>query len=225
MKNFNHVRPKKLISKSKILFINAISFLRLLFRADRVKALNYLISNVISNVPIKKPSMINYGSGNSMLSEFLLERKIISKYVDLDIYYDIDRKNYINLSNVDISKLNLKKHDISCCIDVLHHCKAEEQVKILNFLKKKSKYILIKDHFEFSIFSRFILIVADIFGNYFYDVSIPNKYYQRHEFHNLLDKIGFKKSNIRIITPLKIYNNFISLILKPKYQFFCLIKT
>lgn len=224
MKNFNHVRPKKVISKSNRLFIYAISFLRFLFRADRVKVLNYLISDVISNVPIKKPSMINYGSGNSMLSEFLLKRKIISKYIDLDIFSDDDRKNYINLSNVDISKLNLKKHDIGCCIDVLHHCNASEQEQILSFLKKKSKYILIKDHFEFSIFSRFILIVADIFGNYFYDVSIPNKYYKRQEFQILLAKMGFKQSNIRIITPLKIYNDFISLILKPKYQFFCLIK-
>ena len=57
-----------------------------------------------------------------------------------------------------------KQYDISICADVLHHVGVDNLKgikKILSFLKNKSKNIFIKDHYEYSIFSRQLLRFMD----------------------------------------------------------------
>ena len=52
--------------------------------------------------------------------------------------------------------------------------------------------MIIKDHFEWSFFSRVLLIFMDFIGNYYNDVSIPNKYFTKHQFNKILDKNNIK---------------------------------
>lgn len=85
--------------------------------------------------------------------------------------------NFLNLKNL---KQNKKKYDFSIISDVLHHIGVNKEKLIVNILKRlksKSKFILIKDHFETGFFSRTILRFMDFIGNYHNNVNIPKKYF------------------------------------------------
>jgi len=106
----------------------------------------------------------------------------------------------------------------------LHHIGIERKgdlVQILKNLKLKSKYILIKDHFEFNIISRVILIFMDFIGNYYNNVSIPKKYFRENEFSELI-----KTSNLKIvkkITNKEYYGKKFLFFNNSKFHFICLL--
>ena len=70
-----------------------------------------------------------------------------------------------------INKLKSSNIKFNFCliIDVLHHIGINNDNKIFIItkkLKKLSKYIIIKDHFQYGAFSNFMLIAMDFFGNW-----------------------------------------------------------
>ena len=74
-------------------------------------------------------------------------------------------------------------------------------------LKKvlKSNFILIKDHFEYSLLTRYILIFMDFIGNYKDSVSIPKKYFSHNEYSKFL-----QKNNLKIVDKvenIKLYSS------------------
>ena len=56
--------------------------------------------------------------------------------------------------------------------------------------KNVTEILIIKDHFEYSIFSRWVLMFMDFIGNYYNNVNIPKKYFTKNSFDELLVELN-----------------------------------
>ena len=157
---------------------------------------------------------------------FLLKKKLIHKAVCVDNYEfkekELVNKNYkyINLQrNKNFLK---KKFDATIIIDVLHHMGTEKVNNILKKICNASRYVIIKDHFEYGCLSRQILRLGDCFGNYGTTINIPKKYFTKKKWELLLKKLKLKQ--IKIIENVSQHNGIFSLILPSKHQFISIIE-
>jgi 2-polyprenyl-3-methyl-5-hydroxy-6-metoxy-1,4-benzoquinol methylase len=109
--------------------------------------------------------------------------------------------------------------------DVLHHIRKDEQAVSIHECLRTGKMILIKDVFEKGLFSRFILILMDIVGNWAYRVRIPTRYFTRKRF------LKFCKENAIdcdiIISEIALYNHLpfmVRLLSPPDLHFIAILR-
>jgi hypothetical protein len=234
IKNANIGNDKNLMRSTisnKYKFISIFfSILRKIGGGNRFSNLIYYIENEIFCIKKnkkKKLFLLDYGCGKMDFSNFLIRKKLIHKAIGVD-NYELNDKNYINRKcryvNISNKKniLNKKQFDVAIVIDVLHHIGIDrchiEMKKICNI----SKYVIIKDHFEYGYLSRQILRFGDWFGNFGTDVNIPRKYFTEIKWNKLLKKL--KLNQIKIIKNINQHKGLFSLILTPKHQFISIIK-
>lgn len=205
---------------------------------QREKNLAKIISKQILSLTSNKSeiSVLDYGSGFEPLVINLVYNSISNKYKRINInccdYYKDKEIKILNKKNKNIKFFKIdklrsikKKYDIAICADVLHHAGIENLniiKNILLFLRNKSTYVLIKDHYEYSVFSRSILRFMDFIGNYYNDVSIPKKYFTKDSFKKVV-----KKSNLKIYKVIDDYRYYSRLFLffsNPKLHFIKILK-
>ena len=213
----------------------------ILLKDYREKILSEVISKQIESLEnLKKKKnikILDYGSGYKPV----LIKKIIDilslKYKKTKFVaycYDYYDKKEILLKNKDKKikffhinslKNSNKKFNYCLIIDVLHHIGINEGNKIQKIskrLKKLSKYIIIKDHFQYGLFSNFVLIAMDFIGNYFDGVKIPSIYFNKKSYDKFLKKIPLKE--IRRIDDKKYYKWYWLYINNEKLQFISILK-
>ena len=205
---------------------------------QREKNLANIISKEILLLTKNKSeiNILDYGSGFEPLVINLIYKNIEKKYKKINIcccdFYKNKEINLLNKKNKNIKFLKIndlrsmkKKYDISICADVLHHAGIDNLKIIKNilfFLRNKSTYILIKDHYEYSIFSRSVLRFMDFIGNYYNGVTIPKKYFTRDLFSTVV-----KKSNLKIYKAIEDYRYYSKIFLffsNPKLHFIKILK-
>jgi hypothetical protein len=203
----------------------------------REEALAKYFSNLITNnISKKEINIIDFGSGYnpsviSNLYNLLVSNNKIPKIKCYDFYNNEQIKDlHVNYKNIEFFNLdNLSKSekvDIVIISDVLHHIGFENSTKIesiLNDFSKISDYIIIKDHFEYSIFSRILLRFMDFIGNFADGVSIPKRYLKKEELKDIEKKLNLKK--IDKIEKIKLYKFFFVPFNRNKYQFIRIYKT
>tara|TARA_X000000950_G_C13887042_1_gene649298 strand:+ start:175 stop:840 length:666 start_codon:yes stop_codon:yes gene_type:complete len=209
-----------------------LSFIRSTFLQDlREQRLSeYFSEIIIRNKPSDNLNILDYGSGFHPKVIINVSKLLNKQGIKLEIncfdFYTDENLNNLNKSFDNIKFLNLedfdktKNYDFVFISDVLHHIGIDKKIEIKNLLDQlsnKSKFILIKDHFEYSIFSRMILIFMDFIGNYKDDVSIPKRYFKKDEFDILINEINLVKHDS--IENLKLYSKLYYPFNKPKYQF------
>ena len=211
----------------------------IILKNTREKKLSKYLNEIICEYHKKKNiKILDFGSGFQPKVAFYLHNHLKNNkknaQIDCyDFYKKIDLKNLnkikkkrggVNFKNIKEIKKNSEKYDFAIVSDVLHHIGVERKddlVQILKNLKLKSKYILIKDHFEFNIVSRAILIFMDFIGNYHNNVNIPKKYFREDQFSELI-----KASNLKIkkkITNKEYYGKKFLFFNNSKLQFICLL--
>ena len=131
---------------------------------------------------------------------------------------------FFHINNLKQKKIN--KFDFCLILDVLHHIGIDENkneiYKITKKLKKLSKFIFIKDHFQYGFFSNLVLILMDIVGNYADNVKIPNIYFSTRTYEDFITKL--KMTEINRISDKSYYKWFWFYFNSKKFQFVSILK-
>tara|TARA_B100001964_G_scaffold221579_1_gene265723 strand:- start:169 stop:777 length:609 start_codon:yes stop_codon:yes gene_type:complete len=201
-----------MITKILTTFKNFLSrFRKFIFKNYREHILSKILSREMERVEKidkkKVVKILDFGSGHNPVVIKEIIKNLSDKYKNtkfLAYCYDfysqkeikIMNKNsnikFLNIKN--LSNNNLIKFNFCLIVDVLHHIRLEKEKKIFNIvkkLKKKSKFLIIKDHFKYGFFSNLALIIMDFVGNYGDNVKIPKTYFSVSKFENFLSKLNF----------------------------------
>ena len=229
----------KILTKFKI---NLSKFRKFIFGNYRELILSKTICREIEKLEkIKKKKIVkilDFGSGRN---PFII-RKIIKdlsyKYKNtkfLACCYDFYTKKELGImnNNSNIKFFNIKnlknnnadKFNFCLILDVLHHIGLEDDRKIIDLtkkLKKKSKFLIIKDHFQYGFFSNLVLLLMDSFGNYADDVKIPRIYFNIRTFENFVSKLNLVE--LKRINDKKYYKWYWFYFNKKKLHFISILK-
>ena len=125
----------------------------------------------------------------------------------------------------DLSNNNVVKFDFCLVVDVLHHIGLENNRKIFEIIKKlrrKSKFLIIKDHFQYGLFSNLALKTMDFVGNYGDNVKIPRIYFTISTFEKFLLKMNLVE--LKRIYNKKYYKWYWFYFNSKKLQFISILK-
>ena len=170
------------------------------------KTLSSSIADIIEKNSSKKNiKILDFGSGIEptiiqMVRDHLLKKSINMTSHGYDLYedYEIARLNNIHKNEFYFKSNELEDakeyYDFAIVSDVLHHMDIENEELIKNTLKiikSKSKFVIIKDHFQYGFFSNQIIRLMDFFGNLNSNIDTPKKYYSIQKFHKLIESLNF----------------------------------
>tara|TARA_X000000950_G_scaffold233383_1_gene282863 strand:+ start:1531 stop:2190 length:660 start_codon:yes stop_codon:yes gene_type:complete len=202
-----------------------------LYREEQLSEYFYML--IKSHHKNKNIKILDYGSGFNPDLIFILSRKLEQEGFVIDItcadFYKQQEivelnKKFSNVTFINIHDLPKDmSYDFSILSDVLHHVgvNLKETEDLLMFLIKVSKYVILKDHFEYSILSRQILRFMDFIGNYKDGVNIPKVYFSKEKYEKILEKLKIQK--IDYIQGIKLYGTFFIPFNFSKYQFINLL--
>ena len=223
---------KKLLSK----------FRKFLFSDYRGHVLSTTICGEIEKLEkLKKKGVIkilDFGSGYNPIIINKIIKKLAYKYKNtkfLAYCYDFYTEKELKIMNINsnikffnINSLsNNKAAEFNFClvIDVLHHIGFHNSRKIFEIikkLKKKSKFLIIKDHFQYGFFSNLALIIMDFIGNYGDNVKIPRIYFSIKTFENFLSKMNL--AELKRIDNKKYYKWYWFYFNNTKLRFISIVK-
>ena len=109
--------------------------------------------------------------------------------------------------------------DVVTFVDVLHHVPEELRIDLLRSAAATGKKVIIKDHFEYGMYSRSALRIMDFVGNFGYGINIPKRYFRIASFHRLCESAGLKV--VRCDIGIRLYDHLPVLrhLLFSKWQF------
>lgn len=209
----------------------------LMVRGRYEKILSNSISElIIKNISKKNIKILDYGSGVEptvlrMVRNELSKNSMKAISHGYDLYDDIQLEQ-LNNKEGDETYFNVKNlvsnneiYDVAVISDVLHHVginKTEFIKDILLSIKKRSKFLIIKDHFQYGYISNQMIRLMDFFGNLNSNIKTPKKYYSIKEFDILINSLNFSIKS-------KILNNryhpkIFFLFNNPKYHFIYLLE-
>jgi len=113
--------------------------------------------------------------------------------------------------------------DIILFCDMLHHAN-KNITPLLKEAQRVCRTVIIKDSFEYSLYSRWLLKIMDIIGNWGYGVPLPEKYFTINNFKRLCTDLGFEIKKLDIGVQIYGHLPIIRTILRPKWHFIAVIE-
>jgi ubiquinone/menaquinone biosynthesis C-methylase UbiE len=198
----------------------------------RVDLLSKKISSYIDNqfLDAGKIKCLDVGCGDMSIEENIsrFNPKIVWNCIDI---YDLPEnltgnRQWINYQKFDGVHIPFddRSMDIVLLCDVLHHAR-EEAENLLRESARVGKVVIIKDHFEYSLYSRTMLKFMDFIGNWGYGVILPDKYLTKESFEYMYQKAGLRVKTIDIGIDLYSHLPVVRNILKPKWQFISVLES
>lgn len=219
-------------AKEKKIWHNAIVYVhQKLAHSRRIDILSQTLIRYFNGIIGDKKNIrcIDVGCGDLGIKERIAEKVPGTVWQYLDIY-DLPKnlannekwKGYIKFNGKDLP-FDDDSIDIVLFCDMLHHA-ADNVDNLLREAHRVGKYIIIKDSFEYSLYSRYMLRLMDIVGNWGYGVHIPKKYFTVDEFRNICAEMKF---NIKVFdVGIQIYGHLpiIRNVLRPEWQFIAVLE-
>tara|TARA_B100001013_G_C24595943_1_gene436750 strand:+ start:378 stop:1076 length:699 start_codon:yes stop_codon:yes gene_type:complete len=230
-------------SKISTIFKKTLSkFRKLIFKNYREQVLSKIISVEIEKLQkIRKKKIIkilDFGSGYNPGLIIKIINRLTYKYKRTkflaycyDFYSNKELKIMNNNSNIKFLNIkslkdnNVVQFDFCLVVDVLHHIGLVNSRKIIYVtkkLKKISKFIIIKDHFQYGFFSNLMLLLMDFIGNYGDGVKIPRIYFSIKSFEKFLSKLNLEE--IKRINDKNYYKWYWFYFNSKKLQFISILK-
>jgi hypothetical protein len=208
--------------KKSIIFVSKL--IRRIFKGDRLKRISNTLLKISKEISLKerkKIIILDFGCGSMEISKKLQTKSHVLKIIGTDIFeanYKINKIEYLSLKEF---KKYHKKFDLVIVVDVLHHIGVDKAHKILKNLSKMSKYILVKDHFEYGFISRNFLRFVDFYANYGYGVNIPRVYFNNKSWHRTITRTNLKQ--IKLLKNFQQHDGFFNFLLNKKHHFISLL--
>jgi len=219
-----------------------LKYFRLVLLSEfREKQLSRYISEEIKNLHKNRKNIkiLDFGSGMNPVVIQRIYENIKMKYKDIQFHIDcydfysekqiLDLKNRFNsfnfydLSDFDSTK---RKYDFALILDVLHHVGIDHSrkkvIEIMSNVSNAANYVIIKDHFYTTAFSKYILIAMDFVGNYYNNVSIPSTYFTKQIYDNILENSNL--TEIKRLQSYYYYKKFWLFFANPNLHFISIIK-
>jgi len=227
MKNasINAVRLSAQSSALKRVVARGNAILRGISGGDRFSNLARTLENQFTQIRSemdRPPRLLDFGCGNMAIGEALDKASCVRLEACTDIYEppaDGDPQKWAKYRQVkeDVLPFADNAFDASMAIDVLHHAGTERAVVILRELARCSRYVVIKDHFEYGPVSRQLLRLADWYGNWAYDVNVPDRYFDMATWEQTISAAGLKED--RRTVGVTIHTGLFGLILPARLHF------
>lgn len=199
------------------------------FGGDRFEGVSNALAGAIATlVPnfAAKSSLLDFGCGNMAISGDLKRRGSVAEVWGVDTYEapanDEKYNRYTRISDASALPFGDHQFDLTICVDVLHHIGVEEGAKVLRELGRVSRYVVVKDHFEYGFFSRQLLRLADWYGNYAYGVNVPDRYFDTGSWAGIVAAAGLEE--IKLTCPVRVHNGLFGLILLPRNHFVSILR-
>ncbi len=113
--------------------------------------------------------------------------------------------------------------DIVLFCDALHHANSNA-VHLLKEAHRIGKIVIIKDSFEYSCYSRWMLKIMDFVGNWGYGVPLPEKYFTIAYFKQLCEELNFEIKKMNIGIQIYAHIPIIRSLLRPEWHFSAMLK-
>lgn len=225
------VRPRG--AAPRAFLASLLDAVRSLLGGDRFENLLRAIAAEIGRLDdlrLVKIDLLDYGCGVMSFSQRLKADGIVQSYVGMDIFPppapaegSADEKwlHYRQVPSGGIEDVT-GSFDLTIVTDVLHHAAPEDRPKILESLSRISRYILVKDHFEYGSVSRQMLRLADWFGNYAYGVNVPDRYFNRESWEALVRQANLEE--VRLTRGVCVHGGVFGLLLPPRHHFISVLR-
>lgn len=224
------VRPEA--STPRSLLAKLLNGTRTLLGGDRFENLYRSLADQIRSIDDlrhAKIMLLDYGCGVMSFSERLLSDGVINSFIGVDIFPSPNSSDgapvekWINYRQIPDAGLDnsLGSFDLTIVNDVLHHANPDDRPEILRTLSMMSRFILVKDHFEYGHISRQLLRLAYWYGNYAYGVNVPDRYFDQKSWQDLIEKAGLKE--VKLTTGVKVHHGMFGLLIPPRYHFISLL--
>ncbi len=221
--NPNFVRPTD--TTPRPILAKLLSTFRTFVGGDRFENLyRALVTEIhaMSDLPTQT-RLLDYGCGVMSFSQRLQQEGIITSFVGMDIFSPPENAtnpdlwcHYRKIPETGLGSVT-EQFDITLVNDVLHHASTADQPVILRQLSAISRYILVKEHFEYGFISRQLLRLADWYGNYAYGVTVPKRYFDQSTWQTLLESAGLKE--LKQTLGVRVHNGVFGWIIPPHYHF------
>ncbi|WMX12488.1 class I SAM-dependent methyltransferase [Aureispira sp. CCB-E] len=198
---------------------------------NRINYLSNLFIGLLDELNLDEISLLDIGCGDMSIAENLMNSRENINAICLDTYplpeqYKGEEKweKYVSFDGRTMP-FEDKKFDVAILCDVLHHDFEFADV-ILKEACRVAKYIVVKDHFEYGMVSRQTLRLMDFIGNWGYGVSVPDRYFSKETYQDVLNQLGGVKE-LKQICPIPLYeHNFLfNLICPGKLQYISILKS
>ncbi|MDP2158410.1 MAG: class I SAM-dependent methyltransferase [Nitrospirota bacterium] len=114
--------------------------------------------------------------------------------------------------------------DVVMFCDVLHHA-GGRTLPLLQEAGRVGSVVIVKDHFEYSWYSRTVLQLMDILGNWGYGIVIPTRYFSAPGFAALVDTAGLEIVDLKTGMDLYSHLPFMRRLLRPEWHFLAVLKS
>lgn len=202
---------------------------RMWFGGDRFSALSDALAKTIGSLQDgdnATPKLLDFGCGNMAISRYMVAIGVAESAFGVDTY----PVSALNEEKSDCYKqidggMRLpfldREFDVAICIDVLHHIGIDDSAEVLRELGRVSRFVVVKDHFEYGLVSRQLLRLADWYGNFVYNVNVPDRYYDPGLWSKIIQAAGLKE--LRLETPVRIHDGLFGLIIRPDNHFISIL--
>lgn len=159
-------------------------------RASHGRRVRTLTDALAPRVPAGA-TLLDLGCGDLSLAAGLREARRLTRCVGADIW-PLRSATPKGCEYLEIRPGPLpfgdKSFDVVLLVDTLHHC--DDAGGVLGEALRVGRKVLLKDHFEYGPWSRWVLQALDFVGNYAYGVPVPDRYFTRKSFRALADRLG-----------------------------------
>lgn len=198
---------------------------------NRFDGVTVALADAIRGLPgdtAQQRSLLDFGCGNMAVSGRLQEIGLVTSVRGVDTYPPPEQggdkfDRYTQLPPGSVLPFETGAFDVAITVDVLHHIGVEDTISYLRELARVSKYVIVKDHFEYGPVTRQLLRLADWYGNYAYGVNVPDRYYDPPFWKDVVRASGLRE--LSLTCPVRIHRGLFGIILPARCHYVSVLTT